>query len=86
MTDKNWTPGPWSVRDEGFGEVVDSKGRGVADTAVDMQANAHLVSAAPEMYEALEGLVDWLDGAPVGEGYERANEARDALAKARGDG
>lgn len=41
-------------------------------------ANAHLIAAAPDMYEALADLVNAFDGEP---GF---GPAKDALAKARG--
>lgn len=55
------------------------------DCAIDKVANAHLISSAPELYYALQSIVDdlpssrdWLD--PV---IERT--AREALKKARGE-
>ena len=50
-------------------------------------ANAHLIAAAPELYEALIRCLEYIEndetthGRPFGEG----NEARAALAKARGE-
>lgn len=48
------------------------------------EANAHLIAAAPEMYEALENLIAWID---PNENYDepQTNAAYAALAKARGE-
>lgn len=43
-------------------------------------ANAHLIAAAPDLYEALELVYTQMDGWDVGH-----DEAREALAKARGE-
>ncbi len=49
------------------------------------QANAHLIAAAPELYDALSGLL-YHDENGIGEGYDEVIEAaRLALAKARGE-
>ena len=48
-------------------------------------ANAYLIAAAPELYEALAGTLDWLASYP-GFGSEQAwLKAHAALAKARGE-
>jgi hypothetical protein len=43
-------------------------------------ANARLIAAAPEMYDALEAFI-----LGVGEPWDRVAKAKAALAKARGD-
>ena len=49
------------------------------------KANAHLIAAAPELYEALSGLL-YHDENGIGEGYDEVIEAaRLALTKARGE-
>jgi hypothetical protein len=54
----------------------------------EVRANAHLIAAAPDLYEALESLLDDLKMTPEinldGWGIE-TNQARAALAKARGE-
>jgi len=53
---------------------------------VDSEANAHLIAAAPELYQALEALCELADG--LGEHLEfdaACENARAALAKARGE-
>ena len=103
MTEK-FTPGPWTKMNatdvfEGYWN-----GRQVADCMVDndinypqQKANAALIAAAPELYEALEKLINDLpdctiDWARDGMGNTNANcivNSRDkgkaALAKARGE-
>ena len=53
-------------------------------SARDYSDNAHLIAAAPELYEALEKMVedDFKSGAP--DHYQRTASARYAIAKARG--
>ena len=57
----------------------------VEEETEESRANVNLIAAATELYEALDGLVDWIDDMPVGDGYNRANKSRSALAKARGE-
>jgi hypothetical protein len=66
----NFTPGPWKLSFTDDTVVVDSTGRDVATVAGDynsadecpvMEANAHLIAAAPELYGAgiaLNALID----------------------------
>lgn len=50
------------------------------------QANAHLIAAAPEMFEALEGLCRIVETlGPRPDTYEAYRQGKDALAKARGE-
>jgi hypothetical protein len=91
-----WTPGPWGKGvafrpDTGLGQrvVVVAPAEGANDGMVvcwamgpDKEANARLIAAAPEMYEALKTLVaEWDRSLLSGEAYEIA---RDAIAKAEG--
>lgn len=63
MSEKpQWTPGPWFVDPVFRSEWIDgADGKTVADcrafsfrTIEENRANAHLIAAAPEMYEALK--------------------------------
>jgi len=81
------TPRPWEVDYTGC-IVWDSEGdlvcRGVG------RNDAHLIAAAPELYEALTNLVEFLQsGNPPGEGGSLLGrgfiQAKAALAKAKGD-
>ena len=80
------TPGPWSLNVDGCGDVFVSgsnSGYVVTIGAVDEdeygRADANLIAAAPDLYEALADLVYAHEGQP-GWGAARA-----ALAKARGE-
>lgn len=69
-TETNFTPGPWfadpdDVRDEALA-VLDAIGCNVADVFTmcrpgECEANAHLIAAAPELYEALEDCITALE-------------------------
>lgn len=73
-----FTPGPW-----------DASGLTVYDTCMDSVASTHnaadarLIAAAPELYEALEAMLDEHDEGH-GISHSTANMAMDVIAKARG--
>lgn len=104
MGKRNWTTGPWSADpntlhngdeiwvgpDNGDGSVIaavwpwgdDEVGTG------EREANAHLIAAAPELYEALAKAAKILDRNFMevgGDGNDVLDEAKAALAKARGE-
>lgn len=92
-----FTPGPWEVGelDRGFGRgslcVQDQHGF-IAKMPGDhlwseSLANAHLIAAAPDLYEALRGCMAAceLQGADSAEFFDARNSAYAALAKARGE-
>ena len=69
MRDKKWTPGPWGcqrVRGTDEFQIV-GDGWGITNVApllraggcVEGEANAHLISAAPDLAEALDRLRVW---------------------------
>jgi len=98
---ENWTPGPWSLDEDG--DVIQTN----ADRIVAIMTseddgrqggNAHLIAAAPEMYEALlpfaEPYSAAMEGYPCHKGTCSAREctrcgkaiaAHEALRKARGE-
>lgn len=88
------TPGPWVVAGpdaaSGPGYVMTRGGTYVAKPLINYDANARLIAAAPELLEALEGLLSFAEDveakALVGdEGCLWPVEiARFAIAKARG--
>ena len=100
MSDAKFTPGPWAVdnrasfcvnaeRDGAAGGVCSTGGyyaswRDGEELMLENQANAHLIAAAPELYEALERMVADYD---IGEMTETPilDVANAALAKARGE-
>ena len=98
MSETKWTPGPWSVAGTCTVYAVSEDGVNIFDAQVqpgyagdrrtpvnEITANAQLIAAAPELYEALEKMVedDFKSGAP--DHYQRTASARAALAKARGE-
>lgn len=56
-----------------------------APKTTETEANARLISAAPEMLQALESLVEWfeLDVEPSTKTFERFETARAAIANAK---
>lgn len=99
MTEKKFTPGPWSPHGTGLArsgkpefEIHWSKyGECVAEI-VHGEADARLIAAAPELYEALEWAMRFVEQvraespAPKGGGEDIAyRKAQAALAKARGE-
>lgn len=92
MTERKWTPGPWVVvSDESATQVkgfpciyatdytvVGTEGM-FGDIDEDF-ANAHLIAAAPDLYDALSDAISWHDG----EDNQTIAEWRAALAKAEG--
>ena len=94
MNERKWTPGPWRAK-----SVVVENGEwmGVAvqsDSDVELlwfendpepdDANAHLISAAPDLYDALQAMVDYCN-AECGSKIYPGHQANQALAKARGE-
>lgn len=95
-----FTPGPWRAeRNDGCKQIKAYTGRraadhkrqwhevactpGLADDEVDL-ANASLIAAAPELYEALDQVDDWLRSGD-GDGQALMLKTGNALAKARGE-
>jgi hypothetical protein len=90
------TPGPWHV---GGGDIRDAKSYAVAlidprDKLGERDANARLIAAAPEMYEALQAWMDHRSARmssddystiPAGRMDEIIRAAESALAKATGE-
>ena len=92
-----WTPGPWHVlkaRGYAHGPVDKNNAPVVTWTGMarprqeDGMANAHLIAAAPELYEALEEALETIH-ALIDEGYMAYIHQRErieyAMAKARGE-
>ena len=68
MTERKWTPGPWEI---GNDNRIEDGGYGVAVIVDDCpnheaSANAHLIAAAPDMYEALKTARDYVFDASNG--------------------
>ena len=89
---KRFTPGPWQKR--GFGAYIPNTHKRIADAALawktsdECEANAALIAAAPDLYEALRLMLshgercNWF--ADSGDD-EVCAKAIAALAKARGE-
>lgn len=60
MSEAKFTKAPWKIQDDGYGliGVLFRKGYGVLVGHKDNESisNAHLIAAAPEMYEYIDGL------------------------------
>ena len=98
MSDKTkHTPGPWRTKREGFstvyvearidgGLIQEVAACGPTEAGRDQQeANARLIAAAPELLEALRGIMK-LDEDLCSEGsIEALDKARAAIAKATGE-
>src|SRR6185369_4458802 len=95
MSETKWTPGPWQV-EAAYPDDVRAVG-GVSPVAqayvvpanqggaAARRANARLIAAAPDLYEACEAALEYSE-ASEGGGYTSLNkQLRAALAKARGD-
>jgi hypothetical protein len=95
MNKPKFTPGPWRVvENNGGGAFVETSSVAIADIKSrggvphpeqeHCMANAKLISAGPELFEALRAHLAWYDGATVNEkaliAYTRA-----ALKKALGE-
>jgi len=92
MSETKFTPGRWQwvgIGDEIYVETEHTKyiaslkqyGYSSEET---QEANAHLIAAAPELYEALEKCAEVLQNF-VGFSHPYIKEANAALAKARGE-
>ena len=95
-----WTPGPWKTEFMAChnGDVACCHGDGPGwwvvwtrewGKGIDQKANAHLIAAAPELYDSHESLLDALRplavGKPVRDLDERISRAEKVRAKARGE-
>ncbi len=93
MSEPKWTPGPWTT-DLGPNESAEicmaPDGELIADCYLmttgngSGHANARLIAAAPELYEALQAFVNWRYAEDPDDGSV-TDAAYAALAKARGE-
>ena len=88
MSERKFTPGPWmlsgrtvyALNDQGFNRFS-ALVQDVHTSAVELDANARLIAAAPELLEFVEG---WLATQGSDENY-MTEKARAAIAKATGE-
>lgn len=99
MSDTKFTPGPWrytkaapsgdrGIHAEGtgiFAEAYADIRHAGENNAAEAEANAHLIAAGPDMYAALNGLLNEPTNAPDYLPSRLWDAARAALAKARGE-
>ena len=86
------TPGPWVfdkahrvgfiVHKKNYGYIVGTQDEEGRYGAIESEANARLISAAPDLLEVLEKVQAWMDG---GDDDELAYEIDLALTKAKGE-
>lgn len=91
------TPGPWNYtmdKERGWdfkltadhGKTAIVSGCGCCDSPwVSCEADARLIAAAPELLEALELVVSFVDAGQGTWTVEEQNKARAAIAKAKGE-
>ena len=104
MSDKKYTPGPWRMDIDPDGQwanqwpviISESTGDEIVGTEgfyteLDKDiANARLASCAPELLEALETALEWIDAVPVDTqlpampGFDR-DAVNDLISKAKGE-
>ena len=98
MSETKFTPGPWTATSypdsleasvlapicgtEAIGEIA---WIGENNFKTQAEANAHLIAAAPEMYEALEQCLERLEVIDPARLSNRIANAKAVLAKARGE-
>ena len=92
MKKSKHTPGPWRYEAETKTIRAEPTNYWLAtmdswDKAVDSNANAHLIAAAPEMLEALKSIQanNKLMNALNGQDRETLEKIQSAIAKARGE-
>lgn len=93
MSDTQFTLGPWRRGFKNIGHVTAENGAIVTKcqrltSLCNLQANAHLIAAAPELYEALLEMVEAFGNGAHNipeDTREPITNARTALAKARGE-
>ena len=102
--EQKWTPGPWVVHGGSVYDMRGNRefpefmraGKQICrpcdkktNTYKKWSANAHLIAAAPDVYEKLEKLVERVEQMQydhnTSDGDLALDEARAALAKARGE-
>lgn len=87
MNEAKFTKGPWRLKQSNGGRLhlISKIGAQIAAfwNCNERDANAHLIAAAPEMYEMIEDFKDFA----ISQGWKRSivTAAEELLAKARGE-
>jgi hypothetical protein len=92
MNTTTYTQGPWTaIENHIFGHIVTVEGVGIYPTIAladcctsSALANANLISAAPDLLEALKPLVGMVESDPYMHDWPEVKAARAAIAKAEG--
>jgi gentisate 1,2-dioxygenase len=86
------TPGPWKIVDAWNDHMVEGQNGeeiiwqdGPHGTPTINEANARLIAAAPDLLEALENLADYVDERAGDNECRPIENARAAIAKAKGE-
>ena len=89
MTEPKFTPAPWfitanklNVKNVNLDKLICFTSN--ETTYNESEANANLIAAAPDLYEALVGVLKLWD-ATIGSEEDAIKQARKAIAKARGE-
>lgn len=91
MAEFKHTPAPWIVTGtviDGFVVREECSKVIVAEPnkyLIQSEANAHLIASAPELYEALENLLDAISKATMFKVADAVSIANEVLAKVRGE-
>lgn len=93
--EKKWTEGPWRKESFSLSEEILATGNKLVaivqsrhcESPEEMRANAHLIAAAPELYEALAALLSRVGNDADAHAWflDEQENAIKALAKARGE-
>ena len=90
MSERKWTKGTWWVERDEYSDIekygvyaIDETPVVSHFTAIEHEHDAHLIAAAPELYEAVSLVRSRLQGSLEQQGLQEIVDA--ALAKARGE-
>ena len=85
MTNDTHTPGPWNVYFDDEGVVIRAGGdvMGMTINGLQMEANARLIEAAPEILDMLKGWIERYEQGRCPDGALLGN-TRQIIAKAEG--